>query len=123
VKYLILIYANPVGREAWLGLSEAERVESVGGYAALNQVLAAAGEKIVSEALADPILTKRVLVRDGRTITTDGPFAEVKEWLSGFYLIDCEGIERAIEYAAMLPEAAHGLVEVRPIMDLSTLGI
>jgi hypothetical protein len=123
VKYLILIYANPLGREAWLGLSEAERVESVGGYAALNQILAAAGEKIVSEALADPILTKRVLVRDGRTITTDGPFAEVKEWLSGFYLIDCEGIERAIEYAAMLPEAAHGLIEVRPIMDLSALGI
>jgi hypothetical protein len=123
VKYLILIYGNPDSREVWEGLSEADRSEAVGGYVTLNELLAATGEKIVSEALADPSLTKRVLVREGRTMTTDGPFAEVKEQLAGFYLIECESIERAVEYAAMVPEAIFGLVEVRPVMDLSALGI
>jgi hypothetical protein len=123
VKYLILIYDNPDSRAIWQGLSEAQRTESIGGYRALDEVLAAAGEKIVSEALADSSLTKRVLVRDGRTMTTDGPFAEVKEQLAGIYLIECEGMERAVEYAAMIPEASFGVVEVRPVMDLSALGI
>jgi hypothetical protein len=123
VKYLILIYNNPDSRQVWMRLTEAQRAETVGGYITLNEVLAAAGEKIVSEALADPSLTKQVEVREGRTLTTDGPFAEVKEQLAGFYLIDCENLERAIEYAAMVPEARFGKVEVRPVMDLSALGI
>jgi hypothetical protein len=58
-------------------------------------------------------------VLDGRTMTTDGPFAEVKEQLAGFFLIECESFERAIEHAARVPEATLGLVEVRPVMDLS----
>jgi hypothetical protein len=62
-------------------------------------------------------------VKDGRTITTDGPFAELKEHLAGFYLLDCESIERAVEIAARIPEAALGLVEVRPVMDISAPGI
>jgi hypothetical protein len=123
VKYLILIYDNPDSRRVWEALTESQRAASMGGYVTLNEVLAASGEKIVSEALADASLTKRVLVRDGRTMTTDGPFAEVKEQLAGFYLIDCESMERAVEYAAMVPEADFGVVEVRPVMDLSALGI
>jgi hypothetical protein len=123
MKYLILIYNNPDSRQAWMRLTEAQRAETVGGYMTLNEVLAAAGEKILSEALADPSLTRQVEVREGRTMTTDGPFAEVKEQLAGFYLIDCESLERAIEYAAMVPEARFGKVEVRPVMDLSALGI
>ncbi len=114
MKYLILIYSNPESREIWEGLSDAERAEGLRGYAALNEDLAASGEMIVSEALADPSQAKRVSVREGRTISTDGPFAEVKEHLAGFYLVECESVDRAIEYAARVPEAALGLVEVRP---------
>jgi hypothetical protein len=118
MKYLILIYNNPTSRELWETFSAAQRAEGLSAYAALNEDLAASGEMIVSEALADPSLTKRVLVREGQAMTTDGPFAEAKELLAGFFLVECESIERAIEIAVRVPEAAFGLVEVRPVMDL-----
>jgi hypothetical protein len=121
VKYLILIHSNPQSREIWAGFSDAERADGLQRYAALNQDLAASGEMIVAEALADPSLGKRVLVRDGQTTTTDGPFAEVKEHLAGVYLVECASSERAIAIAARVPEAALGLVEVRPVMTYSGL--
>ncbi|OLC57637.1 MAG: hypothetical protein AUH85_02875 [Chloroflexi bacterium 13_1_40CM_4_68_4] len=121
MKYLILIYSNPQSRQIWEGFSDAQRAEGLQHYAALNEDLSASGELIVSEALSDPSLAKRVLVREGRTTTTDGPFAEAKEHLAGFFLIECQSIERAIAIAARVPEAALGLVDVRPILDLSGL--
>ncbi len=119
MKYLILIYSNPMSRELWKGFSQAERAEGLRAYEALTEDLAASGELIVGEALADPSLGKRVEVRDGQTMTTDGPFAEVKELLAGFFFIQCESFERAIAVASRVPEAEFGLVEVRPVMDLS----
>jgi hypothetical protein len=119
VKYLILIYSNPESREIWEGFSNAQRAEGLRIYAALNEDLAASGELIVSEALADTSLARRVTVREGKTMAIDGPFAEVKEHLAGFFLLECESMERALEHAARVPEAAYGLVEVRPIMNLS----
>jgi hypothetical protein len=119
MKYLILIYSNPMSRELWNGFSQAERAEGLRAYEALTEDLAASGELIVGEALADPSLAKRVEVRDGQTMTTDGPFAEVKELLAGFFFIQCESFERAIVVASRVPEAEFGLVEVRPVMDLS----
>ena len=119
MKYVILIWSNPTSRKLWESFSDDERAEGFGAYAALDQELAASGELIVSEALADPSATTRVAVRDGRTITTDGPFAEAKELLAGFYLVDCESLERAVAIAARVPGMAElGLVEVRPVVDL-----
>jgi len=118
VKYLILIYSNPASREIWEGFSDDQRAEGYRYYAALTEELAAAGELIVSEALADPSLTTRVTVRDGQTLTSDGPFAETKELLGGFFLLECESHERAVEIAARVPEAELGLVEVRPVLGL-----
>ena len=57
-------------------------------------------------------------VRDGQALTSDGPYAEAKELLAGFFLVDCDSIERAVEVAARVPEAELGLVEVRPILNL-----
>ena len=119
MKYLILIYNNPASRKAWEGFSDAQRGDGLQLYAALREDLVASGEMIVSEALADASLTRRVTVHEGQTMTTDGPFAEAKELLAGFFLVECESIERAIEHAARVPEARLGLVEVRPVMDLS----
>lgn len=119
MKYLILIHSNPGFLKVWDGMSEAERVEFGRGHRTLNDDLTESGELIVSEALADVSLARRVTVREGRTMTTDGPFAEVKEHLAGFYLVECESIERAIEWAARAPDAAYGEVEVRPVLDLS----
>jgi len=118
VRYLILIYSNPASREIWEGFSDDQRAEGYRYYAALTEELAAAGELIVSEALADPSLTTRVTVRDGQTLASDGPFAETKELLGGFFLLECESHERAVEIAARVPEAELGLVEVRPVLEL-----
>jgi hypothetical protein len=123
VRYVILIYSNPLSREVWEQLSGGERAEGLRAYAALNDDLAATGEMIVAEALTDPSTATRVTVREGRTITSDGPFAEAKELLAGFYLIECETIDRAIEHAARVPEAAFGLVEVRPVLSLDDLAM
>jgi hypothetical protein len=118
VKYLILIYSNPQSREIWKSFSREQRASGLRQYEALHERMVASGELIVSEALADPSLAKRVTAHEGGAIVTDGPYAEVKEYLAGFFLLDCETMERAIEQAARIPEADMGLVEVRPIMAL-----
>jgi len=123
VKYVILIYSNPTSRKLWESLSDAERAEGFRAYAALDEDLAASGEMIVSEALADPSTARRVSVQEDRTITTDGPFAEAKELLAGFYLVECDSLDRAIAIAARIPGLAElGLVEVRPVLDLGGPG-
>jgi len=119
VKYLILIHSNPESLKIWEGLSDAQRMELGRGHMALTESLAESGELIVSEGLADPATAKYVSVREGKTVASDGPFAEVKEHLAGFYLIECDSIERAIELAAKAPDAAYSYVEVRPILDMS----
>jgi hypothetical protein len=118
VKYLILIYSNPASREIWERFTDDQRAEGYRYYAALAEELAASGELIVTEALADPALTRRVSAHDGQIITSDGPFAEAKEVLAGFFLLDCQSTERAVEIAARVPEAELGLVEVRPVLHL-----
>ena len=118
MKYLILIYSNPASREIWEGFSDDQRAEGFRYYAALTEELAASGELVVTEALADASLTRRVSVRDGHTLTSDGPFAETKELLAGFFLLECDSMERAVEVAARVPEAELGLVEVRPVLQL-----
>lgn len=121
MKYLLLIYHNPEARDMWESFSEAEQAEGLRVYAALNEELAASGELIVTQALADSSQAKRVTVTDGQPMTSDGPFAEVKEQLAGFYLVEAETMERAVEIAARIPEASLGLVEVRPIMTYAGL--
>jgi hypothetical protein len=118
MRYVILIYSNPKSREIWAGFSDAERAAGFQAYAELDDSLRASGELIVSEALADPSLSKRIVVREEQTLASDGPFPEMKELLAGFFLVECEGLDRAIEIAGRIPEAPLGLVEVRPVMTL-----
>lgn len=72
----------------------------------------------MSEALADASTATRVTVRDGQTIASDGPFAEVKEQLAGFYLVECETLARAVEIAARVPSSEYLELEVRPVLSL-----
>jgi hypothetical protein len=118
MKYLLLIYHNQASRELWGGLSEAEKARGLEAYAAFTAALAASGELVMSEALADPSRAKRVTVRQGRAIATDGPFAEGKEHLAGIYLVECSSVERAVEIAAKLPDAEFAEVEVWPVRGL-----
>jgi len=115
VKYLILIHSNRASRRVWEQLSDAQRGAGLAAYAALHAELVESGELVASEALADPTTATVVSVQEGRASTTDGPFAEAKEHLAGFFLVECETRDRAIEIAARIPEATLGLVEVRPV--------
>jgi hypothetical protein len=63
-----------------------------------------------------------VRVRGGKTLSTDGPFAETKEQLNGFYLVECENLDQAVEIAAQIPDAVRGSIEVRPVMEFDTPG-
>jgi hypothetical protein len=118
VKYMLLIYSNP---ESWAGLS-AEQREALGrDHAALTEELAEQGLLVSSAGLADPITSRTVMVRDNTQTTTDGPYAEAKEHLAGFYLVECDDVDQAIEYAARMPDAKYVAVEVRPVMDTSGL--
>ncbi len=121
MKYVILIYSNPASRSIWESFAPEQRANGLRQYAALNEDLTASGELIVSEALADPTMAKRVALQHDQLMLTDGPFAEAKELLAGFYLLECESMDRAIEHAARVPEARLGLVEVRPVLDLKGL--
>jgi hypothetical protein len=118
VKYVVLIYSNAGSRELWEKFSETERGEGLAYYARLTAELEASGELVVTHALADASTTKRVRVDEGRTLTTDGPFAEAKEHLAGFYVLDVASEDRAVEIAGKIPEAELGLVEVRPVRSL-----
>jgi hypothetical protein len=122
VKYVILIYRNPESRQMWETLSDSDRAVGLQVYRGLDAELAASGEHIASEALTYPEDGRQVWRRDDGTISSDGPYAEVKEHLAGFFLIDCAGLDRAVEIAGRVPEADMGLVEVRPVLDLATLG-
>jgi hypothetical protein len=123
MKYLLLIYVNPESRKVWEALPEDQQAEGFRAHAALNEELLASGELIVTEALADESMAKRVSVSEGQTIASDGPFAEAKEFLAGIYLIECKSMDRAVEIAARMPEAPFGEIEVRPVMDLGGMEI
>jgi hypothetical protein len=123
VKYLVMIHSNARFQERWDALTEAERADFGRAHFRLADDLAASGELVAAEGLADPALGRRVTRTEGRTTPSppagDGPFAETKEHLAGFYLIDVAGEERAIEVAGRVPDAVWGLVEVRPVLDMS----
>lgn len=121
MKYLVLIYTNPQARQLWERLPESDRARGLHAYATLNEQLASSGELIVSESLADASLAQHVTVRGGQATTTDGPYAETKEELAGFYLLECASSERAAEIAARIPEAEAGAVEVRPVRTFGGL--
>jgi hypothetical protein len=121
VKFLVLIYGNPESRKVWDSLSDEQKREGMAGYTALHDALSASGELVASESLDDPDATVQVRIRDDQVMTTDGPFAEVKEQLAGFYLLDCESMERAVEIVPRIPEAPFSIVEIRPVRDLGAL--
>ena len=114
MRYLLLIYeeppATPPTDEEWAAIMPA--------YNAFGAWVAEKGWMLGGEALQDVSTATTVAVRDGRRIVTDGPFAETKEHLGGYYLIDAPSLDDAIEAAARIPGAKSGKVEIRPIMEL-----
>jgi len=87
-------------------------------YAEFSKQLADTGRPFTGDPLNHPSTATTVRVRDGETLTVDGPFAETKEWMSGYYVIDCDGLDQALRAAAMVPSAKFGSVEVRPLAEM-----
>lgn len=119
MRYLILIQSNERFMAAWEKMTDEQQMDLGRGHMKLHQEMSEAGVHVSSEGLAAPELAKWVSVRDGKTIVSDGPFAEVKEHLAGFYLIDCADRDEAIAWAAKVPDAAITQVEVRPVLDMT----
>jgi hypothetical protein len=115
VQYLLLIYNEP---SAYTDMTPEESSALTDQYWAFDRMVRETGEHVSGEALESPEVTTAVRVRDGEVITTDGPFVETKELLAGYYLVDCKDLDRAIELAAQIPDAARGrgVIEVRPIV-------
>ena len=116
MKYLLMIYNNPATYEAW---SEDERNELFTTVDEIMKELSESGEWVGGQGLADASTAKTVRVREGVPATTDGPFAEAKEQLAGYLIVDCETEERAVEIATRWPDAKYFAMEVRAIMHTS----
>ncbi|HEY4458724.1 MAG TPA: YciI family protein [Pseudonocardiaceae bacterium] len=115
MKFLLLMHMNPT---VWESLTEEERNEVMIGHGAFMDTVTKSGEMILTQALADPSQSAVVRVRDGERLVTDGPYLEAKEYLGGYYLVDVDGRDRALELAALIPDAKiPGMgIEVRQIM-------
>lgn len=113
MKYLLMIYMNPT---TWESLSEEDRNEVIRGHEEFQRIINESGEMVSTHALAEPAQSATVQVRDGVPAVTDGPYVEAKEYLAGYYLVECNSRERAIELAALVPDARFTAMEVRPII-------
>ena len=108
MQYLALIYGD---ESRWEALSPEQREQEMGEYTALSQAdVTRGGNELDSIATATT-----VRVRNDETLVTDGPFAELKETIGGYYVFECETIDEACTWAAKIPAARHGSIEVRPV--------
>ena len=112
MQYLLLLHAD---ESAWGAMSPAEQAEGVAAYGVFTQALKDAGAWVASARLAPSAGAKTIQTKGGRTVTMDGPFAETKEQINGFYMIEAPDLAAASEWAARCPGAAHGAIELRQL--------
>ncbi|MRX27851.1 YciI family protein [Kangiella sp. HZ709] len=115
MQYLLMIYA---AESAEPTPGSDEFMQLIQEYDVFTEEVKAAGAFLAGEPLEPVSTATTVQVRNGERFVIDGPFAETKEVLGGYYLLDCENLDQALEYAAKIPSAKYGSVEVRPIMQL-----
>jgi hypothetical protein len=109
MEYLLMIYSDPNGHDS---------PELLAGYGAFSQEVAQKGVLRGGNRLRRAPEARTVSVRNGKTLTTDGPYAETKEQLGGYYLLDCKSFEEALEFASKIPNAKDGFIEVRPVWPM-----
>jgi hypothetical protein len=113
MQYMLLIYGSG---DSWQELTS-EQQQAIGAeYFAFTEELRSSGKMVAGDALQPISTATSVRIRDGETLTTDGPFAETKEVLGGYYLIDVETLDEALEWGAKIPGAKYGTIEVRPVV-------
>ena len=116
MKYALLIYASEASQA---NMSEAEAGALYQAYNTFSEDVTKRGVFASGEALQPTTTATTVRVRDGKTLVTDGPFAETKEQLGGFYILECKDLDEATAFAAKIPGAKAGSIEVRPVMVFS----
>ncbi len=114
MRYLCLIYDN---EKAWETMPKDEADAVFGEYFAFAEGIKQSGQHLGGEALQPVATATTVRIRNGKVSTTDGPFAETKEQLGGYYLINARDLNDAIQVAAKIPSARYGSVEIRPVME------
>jgi hypothetical protein len=108
MQYMLLIYSNENGE----GDGTADVIAR---YGAFTQDVRDKGKLVTADRLQPSTAATTVRIRNGETLVTDGPFAETKEQLGGYYVLECDNVDEALEYAAKLPTAEYGSIEVRPV--------
>lgn len=114
MRYMMLIYGD---QATAVNTTQAEQQAEMDAYNAFTREVRESGVSLGGEALYPTTSATTVRVRDGKALTTDGPFAETKEQLGGFYILQCKNLDEAIEYAAKIPGAKNGSIEIRPIVE------
>jgi hypothetical protein len=117
MQYMLLIYLDELGANP----TEAERAQCYADSAAYAQELAAQGKYITAAPLHPTTTATSIRAQEGRRVVTDGPFAETREQLGGFYLVDAADLDEAIEIAKQIPAGKWGTVEIRPVVQISGL--
>ncbi len=113
MQYMLLIYDD---EKLWAGMSDAERGAIYGEYGAYTQGLRDTGAFVAGDALQPTAAATTVRVRDAEQLVTDGPFAETKEQLGGYYVVEANDVDEAIALAERIPAARGGTIEVRPLV-------
>jgi hypothetical protein len=116
MRYMLLIYSNPA---AWAALDGPGANQMMADYGTFTQSIIQSGEFVAGDPLQGIDTATSVRLRDGKVATTDGPFAETKEVLSGYYIINVADLDRATAVASQIPDAKFGSVEVRPILEMA----
>jgi len=116
MKYMMLIYGNPAERPQF---TPEQRQAAMQAWINFQQEVQAAGILVSHESLFPVSDATTVRIRDGKTLTTDGPFAETHEQLGGYFVLDCKDLDDALAWAAKMPGAKYGSVEVRPVMTFT----
>jgi hypothetical protein len=112
---MLLIYDD---EQVWQKLPEDERNSLYAAYGAFTNEVREKGALVSADQLQPTAAATTVRIRDGKEVVTDGPFAETKEQLGGYYLIDVESVDEALEWAAKIPSARYGTIEVRPLVQM-----
>jgi hypothetical protein len=120
MKFTLLLYGD---ENRWAGMTPEESAEDMQRWGAFYEELAAAGAFLAGEGLNPTASATTVRFKDGEVVHTDGPFAETREQLGGFYLLECPDMDAALAWAAKVPDLGEGgSVEVRPVMDYEAAG-
>jgi|SRR5882672_3695713 len=114
MKYMLLIHDS---EKAWAGLGEAERQDIMGRYRTFATEIRGNGQYVAGSQLQPTTNATSVQVRNGKRLVTDGPFAETREQLGGFFVVEARNLDDAIALAERLPSAATGTIEIRPLVE------